>query len=423
MLRLKSTAQSFPGTQFNNLMCHLKVENLRRSFHSLSPKKAVGIDGITKAMYAKNLEANLLQLQAKLHQMSYKPKATRLIFIPKVSGEPRPIAVSSFEDKIVQKAVADILELLYEPLFLPNSFGFRPQAGAHKALRSNYLLLKDKTDSWIVDVDLEKFFDSIAHDKLMELLRLKISDSRFLRLIYRLLTANLQDQRGIHRNRKGTPQGSVVSPILANIYLHYVLDEWFLKRFAGPQSFMLRYADDVIFRFNSEEKAKAFLDALKGRLEQVQLRINETKTKLVNFSPDQHQCFHSLGIRFYWAKDKKKNPLLKVKTQTERFRKAILDYKTWIKSMRNRINLNKIWKRTAEKLNGHYAYYGLTFNSKVSHFYKITTGLLYKWLNRRSQKISMTSNSFLSKLKRSPLPKPYYKDLFNLKQGIFSYAI
>jgi group II intron reverse transcriptase/maturase len=331
--------------------------------------------------------------------------------------------VSNFEDKIVQKAVADILEALYEPLFLHYSLGFRPRQGCHSAIRRSYHLLKEGRRSHVVDVDIEKFFNSMNHGRLMEFLQQRISDPRFLRLIAKLLRVGILVEGQTVDNKVGSPQGSIVSPILANIYLHHVLDTWFQKRFASHCRQMVRYADDAIFCFQKESEAKAFLESLRGRMEENHLRLNETKTKMVNFEPDQHQVFHLLGFTFYWAKDRKKNILLKVKTQAERLRAKIHEFKLWIKQNRSRYRTRVLWKKAAEKLRGHYAYYGITFNSKVNFFYQASLKLLFKWLNRRSQKKSMDWPKFSRKLQHHPLPKPWSYKLAKLDQGVFSYAI
>ena len=423
IMRLKLAAKSDVTKRFENLMCHLKVENLRSAYLSLDPRKAKGSDGITKARYGENLEANLMDLETRLHSGSYHPRPARQILIPKGNDKFRPIAVSNFEDKIIQKAMADILGALYEPLFLHISLGFRPRQGCHSAIRKSYHLLKEGQRSYVVDVDLEKFFNSIDHDKLMQCIQRRISDPRFLRLLTKLLRVGILDQGVVVKNELGSPQGSIVSPILANIYLHYVLDLWFQKRFAKHDQQMVRYADDAIFCFQTQAKAKDFLSSLKGRLEEYKLKLNEDKTRIVNFRQQDHQVFNFLSFTFYWGRDRKGKTLLKLKTQAEKLRASIHEFKLWIKQNRSRYRTQVLWKKTAEKLRGHYAYYGVVFNSKVTSFYYFSTKLLFKWLNRRSQKKSMDWPKFLRRLRHHPLPKPWGYQLAKLNQGVFHYAI
>lgn len=423
MMRLKLAAKDDKTLRFNNLMCHLKVDNLRSAYHSLDPKKARGSDGMTKARYGEGLEDNLKELVTKLHRGSYRPSPARQILIPKGNGQTRPIAVSNLEDKIIQKAVADILGALYEPLFLHNSLGFRPRKGCHSAIRRAYHLLKEGQRSSVVDVDIEKFFNSMNHEKLMGFLQQRITDPRFLRLIAKMLRMGILVKGKSVANEIGSPQGSIVSPILANIYLHYVLDTWFQNRFASYHQQMVRYADDAIFCFQDHSEARGFLASLKGRLEENHLRLNDTKTKIVNFKPDCHQVFHFLSFTFYWGRDRKGKTLLKLKTQAEKLRAKIHEFKLWIKENRNRYRLRVLWNKAAEKLRGHYAYYGVTFNSKVNAFYHFSTKLLFKWLNRRSQKKSMDWQKFSRRLQHHPLPKPWGYQLLKLNQGVFAYAV
>jgi group II intron reverse transcriptase/maturase len=345
------------------------------------------------------------------------------VLIPKANGKMRPLAISNLEDKIVQRAVAYIVEALYEPLFTDASLGFRPKRGCHQAIRRVYRLLKDGHRPHVVDVDIEKFFNSMNHERMMEFLEKRISDPRFLRLMAKLLKTSILVEGVAQANEVGSPQGSIVSPLLANIFLHYVLDLWFQEHFGGYGQQMVRYADDVVFCFHDQDKAESFLPQLKERFQAYQLTVNESKTKIVNFGNKTHNVFHFLGFTFYWGKDREGRILLKLKTQTERLRAKILAFKTWIKSARAKYRTGVLWKKAAEKIRGHYAYYGVTFNSRLTLFYKICVQLLFKWLNRRSQKRSYSWERFLTRLKAHPLPKPWGYSLLSLNQGVFSYVI
>ena len=424
LMKLRLLAREAPELCFNNLLHHLKVDLLEAAFHRLDERKAVGLDGVSKARYARDLAANLMDLQQRIHQGAYRPLPARQVLIPKANGKLRPLAISAFEDKIVQMATAMILDALYEPLFKDVSTGFRPNRGCHDAVHKVYHLLKGNYRPYVVDCDIKAFFDSMDHEKLMEFVSKRISDRRFLRLIRRLLNMGVMTQdKEIRSNRIGSPQGSVVSPILANIYLHYVIDTWFEASHKKYDQQMARYADDTVFCFRDAKAAQAFLTALRARLKENHLELNEDKTKIVELSKEGTGRFDFLGFTFYWGKARDKTKLLKTKTSAGKLRKAILEFKLWIKANRNRHRLKVLWSQAAEKLNGHFAYYGTTLNNKLGFYYFTCMGLLHKWLNRRSQKKSLSWRAFQDRLKKLPLPKPWGCKLVQLNQGVLPYAI
>lgn len=418
MVRAKQT-----DTVFNNLLHQIDVSLLRHAFNSLGRSKAKGVDGMTKGRYGENLEANLVDLHARIHGNRYRTQPARMVHIPKGNGKLRPIAISTIEDKVVQRAVAMILETIYEPIFKDSSLGFRPKRGCHKAIHRVCHLLKDGRRPVVVDVDIEKFFNSMSHDGLMEFLRRKICDRRFLHLVGKLLRTIIREDGLEVVNEIGSPQGSIVSPILANIYLHYVLDEWFETTEAGHYQRMVRYADDMIFCFRDEGKARDFRQALKSRLEGYGLKLNEEKTRIVQFEKGAHTAFHFLGFTFYWGKDKRHNDCLKVKTQAEKLAAKVVETNQWLKQMRNRIGLGKLMHELALKLKGHYAYYGVETNQLTWVFHNLCLKLLFKWLNRRSQKRSYSWEGFMSMLKRMPLPRPYMANKFSFTQDVFAFAV
>lgn len=412
-----------PETRFNNLLHQISVPLLRCAYQMLGKSKASGVDRVTKAQYGKELEANLEDLHARIHRGSYHTSPARIVHIPKADGRLRPIAISTIEDKIVQGAVAMVLEAIYETVFLDSSLGFRPKRGCHKAIKRVFHLLKDGERKVVIDADIEKFFNSMNHDKLLELMGKRIEDKRFLRLIWKLLRAQTRDGEVNAVNEVGSPQGSVVSPILANIYLHYVLDEWFETRWANHHQQMVRYADDAIFCFKHRASAEEFLSALKERLLQGHLRLNDAKTKIVNFAKEQHGVFHFLGFTFYWGKDRKRNTCLKLKTEAKRLRAKVLEFKLWIQQNRSRFKLRTLWEEAKRKLRGHYAYYAIHYNSKTWHYYHLCLKLLFKWLNRRSQKRSFSWSGLMSRLKTNPLPKPYMANRVTFEQDVFAFAL
>jgi group II intron reverse transcriptase/maturase len=423
--RMKETAKRDKAKRFTNLLHLIKVDLLRAAYHKLNARKASGIDGMTKQKYGKDVENRLQDLENRIHTGDYQPSPSRQILIPKENGKTRPIAVSNLEDKIVQLSVAMILEALYEPLFSNRSVGYRPKRGAHQAIGTAYHLLKRNGRPYVVECDLSKFFDSMDHARTMEILQNRIVDPRFLKLIEKLMKTGIRqaDTGKIIKNQQGTPQGSVVSPILANIYLHEVLDKWFSKHFANHNQAMIRYADDIMFCFNKRQKALSFLRSLKSRLNENKLSVNEEKTRMVDFRVNNRQVFNLLGFTFYWGKTPKGKPLLKLKTKAEKLRQSLYNFKMWIKENRNRFKLKDLWEQAAAQLRGHYAYYGVTFNRGPGFYYITCTKLLFKWLNRRSQKHSFSRQKFQKRLLHHPLPKPWGYQAFNISQGVFDYAV
>jgi len=424
LMKLKSLAKEAPDLSFKTIHHLLTVELLEIAFHRLDERKAIGIDGVSKFRYARHLEANLKDLENRIQRGAYQPLPAKQVLIPKANGKMRPIAISALEDKIVQMAAAMILDALYEPLFKDVSTGFRPRRGCHDAIGKLYHVLKRDGRPYVVDCDIQAFFDSMDHERLMEFLKKRISDKRFLRLIGRLLRMGVMTQDGDTKiNEVGSPQGSVVSPILANIYLHYVIDTWFEESHKSYNQQLVRYADDTVFCFKDASAAETFLETLKSRLKENHLELNEDKTKIVDFRKDAGNTFNFLGFSFYWGIGKDKARLLKTKTCAEKLRRSIHSFKDWIRAVRNKHKLRVLWKQAAEKINGHYAYYGTTVNNKLGFYYKTCLELLHKWLNRRSQKKSMSWTAFQERLKSFPLPKPWGFRLVDLNQGVLDYAI
>lgn len=395
--------------KFNNLFCHLNVENLREAYHALDGSKALGVDGKTKRQYGEDLEENLIGLMQRLHKGTYRSQPRRGVLIPKASGKMRPIAISSFEDKMVEWVVGRILSLVYEPLFIQTSYGFRPRRGAHGAIKAAYASLSEDERPYVVEIDLKSFFDTVPHRKLMKILRVRITDYRFRSLIARFLQAGvLQEGTTIVKTDTGTAQGAIISPILANVYLHYCLDKWFLESYASKHAVIIRYADDAIFAFKEKEQAEQFQQSLKAKLTHYGLTLNEEKSGMLNFRKHQGNVFHFLGFTFYWSTDRTaKKKRLRLKTEKTRLYKKIGEFSDWIREQRSRFTLNELWETVAAKLRGHYNYYGVTCNRpKLTQFYHAVVSCLFKWLNRRSQRKSFTWERFARRLRNHPLPTP-----------------
>jgi group II intron reverse transcriptase/maturase len=410
----------------NNLFQHFNVENLSQAYSAIDGSKAVGIDRITKDQYGKDLDNNLQSLVDRLHKGTYRPQAKRGVEIPKANGKTRLIAVGSFEDKLVEWVLAQILNQLYEPLFIETSYGFRPKRSTFHAVKTVFCALFKKKRRYVVDIDISKFFDMVSHRKLIKMLEKRINDRKLLSLISRLLVVGIMTKEGLVEKDEGTPQGSGASPILANIYLHYALDIWFLENYSQKGGVISRYADDVVFSFIEEEEASRFFDEVKERLGHYNLKINEEKSQKIDFAVKSGNTFHFTNMTFYWGRERGSlKRKLKVKTKKARLHKAISELNEWLKSNRNKFTTEKIWLYIKSVLRGHYNYFGLDCNRpKLTHFYFAATGLLFKWLNRRSQRKSLTGAKFKRMLLRNPLPFP--PDVRKLKhlidrRGIYVY--
>lgn len=410
---------------FKNLFQHFNVENLRQAFIAIDGTKATGIDLKTKDQYGKDLDSNLQELVSRLHVGSYRPQVKRGVEIPKGNGKTRLIAVGSFEDKLVEWVLAQILNQLYEPLFIETSYGFRPKRSTFQAIKTTFSVLFKKKRRYVVDVDIKGFFDTVSHRKMIKMLEKRISDRKLLSLISRLLEVGILSKDGLIKKDQGTPQGGIASPILSNIYLHHSLDVWFLDNYAKQGGVISRYADDVVFSFTEKEEADRFFSKIKERLALYNLEMNEEKSNKIDFSPKSGNIFNFLNFTFYWGTERgslKKR--LRIKTKRERLNKAIAEVNTWLKENRNRYVTDKIWNHIKSILRGHYNYFGLDCNRpKLVHFYYEVNGLLYKWLNRRSQRKSINGIKFKRMLLQNPLPFP--PDVRKLKhlidRGLYVY--
>lgn len=406
---IHEAAKERPSERFTSLVHHFNEANLRRAFQELSGSKAPGIDRVTKDQYRKDLDANIEALARALREGRYRPRPSRQVLIPKPQGGTRPLAVGCLEDKIVQTLAARILEAVFEPIFSRHSYGFRHGKSAHQAIGRLYETIDDRKDACVVvEMDIEKFFDSVDHDWLMDKLRTRIVDPSFLRLIRTLLQADVLKASGeLTPTELGTPQGSPVSPVLANIYLHFLLDEWFRNDHHGSGR-MIRYADDAVFVFDDLATAEKFRAALVERMTEGKLRLNLDKSSIVPFSRRKPQgTVAFLGFELYWGRDAARRRILKLKTQSKRFSRSVSAFTDWIKTARNRMKLDRLWQSARARLRGHFNYFGVRSNSgKLRHFYYECVGALFKWLNRRSQRRSFTWQRFERRLVHQPLPTP-----------------
>jgi group II intron reverse transcriptase/maturase len=425
-------ARGNPKSKFTSLAHLLTEDFLKECFRELKRDKASGIDGVGARDYEVNLEGNIKDLVERLKARKYKPQPVRRVYIPKSDGSKRGLGIPTVEDKIVQMGIKKILEAIFEVDFMDVSFGFRPNRSCHDALDVLDKAIMTKPVNYVVDMDIEKFFDTIDHEWLMKCLRQRIEDTSLLRLIARFLKAGIMEEGKFSETDKGTPQGGVISPILANIYLHYILDLWFEKKikrqFKGFAQ-LIRYADDFIACFQSGGEAKAFGEILKQRLSKFGLRIAESKTRIIEFGryvweKAQREgrkvaTFDFLGFTHYCDKTRKGKFKLGRKTSAKKFRQKLEEMNLWLKKVRNLVELEEWWKVLRLKLLGHYCYYGISGNVEaLRKFYTQTSKLAYKWINRRSQKKSFTYAQYCKFMEYNPLPEP---KVYHLTYTLSSY--
>lgn len=403
--------------QFHCLMHHFNRESLEECFHRLNGRKAVGPDGITKADYDERLDENLQDLVARMERMAYRPGPVRQVRIPKEGkpGATRPLGISDLEDKIVQKMVQRVLESIYEPLFLDCSYGFRPGRGCHDAIKALESHLYRFNVQTVIDVDIAGYFDTIDHRLLESLLREKIRDERFMRYLHRMFKAGVLAEGELSVSEEGVPQGSVCSPILANIFAHYVIDMWIedmVKPRCAGRVELFRYADDVVICCQYEGDAHRILQALAKRLAKYCLKLSQEKTRMIAFSKHTSRqdrkpmSFDFLGFTFYWGRSRQGAAIPKLKSQGKRLRAKLKRVNDWARKMRNRYRLPDLWKLLCAKLEGHIQYYGVSFNiASVRRFLWTATRIVFKWLNRRSQRKSFNWERFSLFIQAHPLPK------------------
>ena len=399
---------------FTHLMPIFTAENLACCFEQLDGKKAVGIDGKTKQDYAKDLENNLLSLVERMKHMAYCPRPVREVLIPKGKGKMRPLGISVIEDKIVQSLFAKVLESIYDPIFKDSSFGFRPNRSAHDAVKVVVNSSFYEGINEVIDVDLENFFGSIDHSKLIALLSLKIKDETFLRYIHRMCKVGISSNGKITRSALGTPQGSLVSPILANVVGHYAFDVWFeevvIPRCRGNAR-LVRYCDDIVILCEDKRDSVAIKKALAGRCDRFSLKLNAEKSKSVAFSRTGYEsgvkqgAFDFLGFTFYMGRSRRGLAVPKLKTKSKSFREKLSNVNLWCKRCRDSARLPDLWKVFCLKLQGHINYYGVSYNiHRVVDFIHKARRAFFKWMNRRSQRRSFSWEQFLLFEKRFPPP-------------------
>ncbi len=400
--RIAMLAKQSPQMAFTALNHYLDLDWLREAFRRTRKDGAVGVDGQTWAEYAKNLEANLQSLLDRAKSGMYRAPPVRRVHIPKGTGnETRPIGIPTLEDKLLQRAVVMVLESIYEQDFYDGSYGFRPSRSAHQALESLWTQTMKTGGGWILEVDIRKFFDTLDHGHLRTFLKRRVRDGVLLRLIGKWLNAGVLEDGCLTYPKAGSPQGGVISPILANVFLHHVLDEWFAQdvqsRLKG-RAFLIRYADDFVIGFTHKEDARRVWDVLPKRFGKYGLTLHPQKTKLVPFrrpslssSPkggphgDRPGTFDLLGFTHYWSRSRQGKWVVKRKTSASRFTRAVRMIAQWCRTNRHR-PIAEQYRILSQKLRGHYAYYGITGNSIVlNRFREEVRRVWRKWLGRRKR--------------------------------------
>lgn len=404
--------------EFACLMHLYNKESLIGCYHELDGRKALGIDRVSKEQYGQNLSNNIQDLLTKMRKMGYRPQPVREVLIPKEgkAGATRPLGISNLEDKIVQSMTKKILESIYEPTFYDCSYGFRPRRGCHDAIKDLQHYLHETEIAVVIDIDLGNFFGTIDHIKLQELLEQKIKDFRFIRYIVRMFKAGVLSDGELKVSPEGVPQGSICSPILANIYAHHVIDEWIcdmIKPHLKGEVDLFRYADDAIICCTCIEDADKIRKTLAKRLARFKLHLNEEKTKMVPFSKrkasqgEKQGTFDFLGFTFYLGKSRNGRTVPKLKTVRKRLRSKLIKVKEWTKQNRHKMKLVPLWKRFCKKLAGHCQYYGVSHNyDEVSLFFGKATKIFFKWINCRSQRKSFTWEGFGQFMEKYPPPRP-----------------
>jgi group II intron reverse transcriptase/maturase len=376
---------------------------------------AVGVDGQSAAEYAQNLEENLKGLLDRFKSGAYKAPPVRRKHIPKDGNRTRPIGIPTFEDKVLQRAVSMEMEAVYEQDFYDFSYGFRPEKSAHQALQKVWSGVTRMGGCWLIEVDIKGYFDNIVHKFLREILDLRVRDGVIRRTIDKWLKAGVLEEGVLSYPEKGSPQGGVISPILANIYLHEVMDKWFVtevqRRLRG-RGFMVRYADDIIIALNNGEDVRRLMDVLPKRFGRYGLELHATKTRVVDFSrpgPLERKgkdSFDFLGFTHYWGKSRKGHWTVKRKTAASRFTRACKAFSQTCREIRH-MKVSEQWKTLTRKIIGHNGYYGITGNwEALAKFHYACRRAWQKWLNRRSSRNHMPWNRFEELEKRYPLPRP-----------------
>ena len=410
-------ARREPQGRFHSLAHLIDVPALMRAYHRQRASAAVGVDGITKGQYGQDLVGNLEDLHARLKAKTYRHQPIRRVYIPKGQGKTRPIGISAFEDKLVQDAVREVLEAVYEQEFLDCSYGFRPARSAHDAVRALTQSVYQGEVSWILEADIESFFDSLDRTELKKIIEIRVADGSLLRLIGKCLHVGVLEGESLSEPDLGTVQGSVLSPLMGNVYLHYVLDLWFeteVKPRLRGRANLIRYCDDFIIGFERQDDAHRVQAVLGKRMARFGLTLHPDKTRLLPFgrpSPRQQSgkgpaTFDFLGFTFYWTRSRRGRWRLGCKTRRSSLRKAKIAINDWCRRHRH-LSIQAQHAALCRRLQGHFNYFGVNGNAKrLQQLVGAAKSSWFKWLRRRGQRRPLTWKRYTELLRWWPLPRP-----------------
>lgn len=413
-LRIAELMKRKPDIQITSVNHYIDKELMAEALSLLKKDAAPGVDGVTVTEYKGMFEERVDELIGPIKTGRYKAPHVRRTYIPKSKAEMRPLGIPTVEDKLAQKAVQLLFEPIYENVFLDCSYAFRPERSVHQALDRIWKNAMDMNGCWVLDIDVSKYFDCVDHKYLREFLQLRVNDGVINRLIGKWLKAGIWDKGQVAFPDEGTPQGGVISPLLANVYLHYVLDEWFyneVKPRLKCEAELVRYADDFVILIKDEQEAKRMWEVLPKRLEKYGLKMNDKKSKLVNFTipkwyrKEKGEAFDFLGFTHYWKRRNGKSPIIHQKTSSKSFSKSMKKFHDWLKRNRHK---DIAWqhKKLCQKLKGYYAHYKIIGNSRSVEVFKHKVQKYWRyWLNRRHRNNAMNWKKFEKLLERYPLPK------------------
>jgi RNA-directed DNA polymerase len=417
--RIRRTARERKKEKFTALLHHIKPDLLEAEFFALKEHAAAGVDGVTWRDYEQNLEDNLEDLHARVHRGAYRPLPSRRVYIPKPDGRQRPLAIAALEDKIVQRATAAVLNMIYEEDFLGFSYGFRPGRDAHAAMDALVVGIERRKVNYIVDADIRSFFDTVSQEWLVRFVEHRIGDQRIIRLIRKWLRAGVLEDGAVSISDRGTAQGAVISPLLANVYLHYALDLWaerFRRREAAGDMIIVRYADDFIVGFEHEDDARRFLDALRERLKGFALSLHPEKTRLIEFGRcaaenrrrralGKPETFNFLGFTFICGKSRRGKFLVKRKSRRDRMRAKLQAIKEELRRCMHR-PIPEQGKWLKQVVTGYFNYHAVPTNIQaLAAFRYFVIKLWRRTLQRRSQTAGMTWQ-WITRLVNEWLPRP-----------------